>query len=59
MLFSQRVYTLMDTLTFITFGKEFGVSGFSNYEIANGPEFEMSYDRGNEMYEIEIWIPCG
>lgn len=29
----------------------------SNYEFANGPEFEMTYDRGNNMYEMEIWIP--
>jgi AraC family transcriptional regulator len=29
----------------------------SNYEFANGPEFEMTYDRGNNMYEIEVWVP--
>lgn len=29
----------------------------SNYEAANGPEFEMTYDRGNNMYEMEVWIP--
>ncbi|WP_233277723.1 GyrI-like domain-containing protein [Paenibacillus durus] len=29
----------------------------SNYESANGPELEMTYDRGNNMYEMEIWIP--
>ncbi|MFE4714354.1 effector binding domain-containing protein [Paenibacillus sp. NPDC056722] len=29
----------------------------SNYENANTPEFEMTYDRGNNMYEMEIWIP--
>lgn len=29
----------------------------SNYEFANGPEFEMTYDRGNDLYEMEIWIP--
>lgn len=29
----------------------------SNYEFANGPEFEMTYDRGNRLYEIEVWIP--
>jgi hypothetical protein len=28
-----------------------------NYEFANGPEFEMTYDRGNNMYEMEVWIP--
>ncbi|UHA75434.1 AraC family transcriptional regulator [Paenibacillus sp. 481] len=28
-----------------------------NYEAINGPEFEMTYDRGNGMYEMEIWIP--
>lgn len=28
----------------------------SNYEFANGPEFEMTYDRGNDMYEMEVWI---
>ncbi|MFD1136408.1 AraC family transcriptional regulator [Paenibacillus urinalis] len=29
----------------------------SNYEFANSPEFEMTYDRGNRLYEIEVWIP--
>lgn len=29
----------------------------SNYEFADGPEFEMIYDRGKNMYEMEIWIP--
>ncbi|MFC5406570.1 AraC family transcriptional regulator [Cohnella soli] len=29
----------------------------SNYESANSPHFEMVYDRGNNMYETEIWIP--
>lgn len=29
----------------------------SNYESANGPEFEMTYERGNNMYEMEVWIP--
>jgi AraC family transcriptional regulator len=28
-----------------------------NYNFANGPEFEMTYDRGNGMYEMEVWIP--
>ncbi|MCR8659787.1 AraC family transcriptional regulator [Paenibacillus endoradicis] len=28
-----------------------------DYQFANGPEFEMSYDRGNGMYEMEVWIP--
>lgn len=28
-----------------------------NYEFANRPEFEMTYDRGNNMYEMEVWIP--
>lgn len=28
-----------------------------NYKQAHGPEFEMTYDRGNNMYEMEIWIP--
>ena len=28
-----------------------------NYEHADGPEFEMTYDRGNNMYEMEVWIP--
>lgn len=29
----------------------------SNYEATEGPEFEMTYDRGNNMYEMEVWIP--
>ncbi|MBB3071845.1 AraC family transcriptional regulator [Paenibacillus baekrokdamisoli] len=29
----------------------------SNYEFANGTELEMTYDRGNGMYEMEVWIP--
>lgn len=29
----------------------------SNYEHADGPEFEMTYYRGNNMYEMEVWIP--
>jgi AraC family transcriptional regulator len=29
----------------------------SNYEFANGPEFRMTYDRGNGMYEMEVWVP--
>lgn len=29
----------------------------SNYEHAEGPEFEMTYYRGNDMYEMEVWIP--
>jgi len=29
----------------------------SNYEFANGPEFEMTYDRGNYRFEVEVWIP--
>lgn len=29
----------------------------SNYEFANGPEFEITYERGNNMYEMEVWIP--
>ncbi|MFD3259013.1 effector binding domain-containing protein [Paenibacillus lentus] len=29
----------------------------SNYEFANGSEFEITYDRGNNMYEMEVWIP--
>ncbi len=29
----------------------------SGYEHDDGPEFEMTYDRGNNMYEMEIWIP--
>lgn len=28
-----------------------------NYEQAEGPEFEMTYYRGNNMYEMEVWIP--
>ncbi|RXZ82871.1 AraC family transcriptional regulator [Paenibacillaceae bacterium] len=28
-----------------------------DYHFANGPEFEMTYDRGNDMYEMEVWIP--
>lgn len=28
-----------------------------NYEQAEGAEFEMCYDRGNNLYETEIWIP--
>ncbi|WP_338553252.1 AraC family transcriptional regulator [Paenibacillus sp. KS-LC4] len=28
-----------------------------DYHFANGPEFEMTYDRGNGMYEMEVWIP--
>ncbi|MGM0884462.1 MAG: AraC family transcriptional regulator [Bacillota bacterium] len=28
-----------------------------DYNFANGPEFEMTYDRGNGMYEMEVWIP--
>lgn len=28
-----------------------------DYEFANGPEFEMTYDRGNGMYEMEVWVP--
>ncbi|PUA38049.1 AraC family transcriptional regulator [Paenibacillus elgii] len=28
-----------------------------NYESANGPEFEMTYDRGNNLYEMEVWMP--
>lgn len=28
-----------------------------DYHFTNGPEFEMTYDRGNGMYEMEIWIP--
>lgn len=28
-----------------------------NYEQIAGPEFEMTYERGNNMYEMEIWIP--
>ncbi len=29
----------------------------STYEAANGPEFEMTYERGNHVYEMEVWIP--
>jgi AraC family transcriptional regulator len=29
----------------------------SNYEFANGPEFRMTNDRGNGMYEMEVWVP--
>jgi AraC family transcriptional regulator len=28
-----------------------------NYEPENVPEFEMVYNRGNNMYEMEVWIP--
>jgi len=28
-----------------------------NYEQSEGPEFEMTYYRGNNMYEMEVWIP--
>lgn len=28
-----------------------------DYNFANGPEFEMTYDRGKGMYEMEVWIP--
>lgn len=28
-----------------------------DYNFANGSEFEMTYDRGNGMYEMEVWIP--
>jgi AraC family transcriptional regulator len=28
-----------------------------NFEQADGPEFEMTYYRGNDMYEVEVWIP--
>ncbi|OXM16371.1 AraC family transcriptional regulator [Paenibacillus herberti] len=28
-----------------------------DFNFANGPEFEMTYDRGNGMYEMEVWIP--
>ncbi len=28
-----------------------------DYQFANGPEFEMTYDRGNGMYEMGVWIP--
>lgn len=29
----------------------------SSYEIVEGPEFEMTYYRGNNKYEQEVWIP--
>jgi AraC family transcriptional regulator len=29
----------------------------SNYECASGPEFRMNYDRGNDMHEMEVWVP--
>ncbi|MBU9722817.1 GyrI-like domain-containing protein [Litchfieldia alkalitelluris] len=29
----------------------------SDYEPINAPELEMTYDRGNNMYEMEVWIP--
>ena len=29
----------------------------SGYEHADGPELEMTYDRGNGLYEMEVWIP--
>lgn len=29
----------------------------SSYEVAKGPEFEMTYYRGNNKYEQEVWIP--
>ncbi|NMO94287.1 AraC family transcriptional regulator [Paenibacillus lemnae] len=29
----------------------------SNYEFANGPEMEMTYDHGGNMYEMQVWIP--
>lgn len=29
----------------------------SNYEFASGHEFEITYDRGHNLYEIEVWIP--
>ncbi|MRN51470.1 hypothetical protein GJB61_00410 [Paenibacillus sp. LC-T2] len=29
----------------------------SNYESTDGPEFEMTYERANNMYEMEVWIP--
>ncbi len=29
----------------------------SDYEIAPGPEFEMTYHRGDNLYEQEVWIP--
>ncbi len=28
-----------------------------NYDNVDGPEFEMTYDRGNGKYEMEVWIP--
>jgi AraC family transcriptional regulator len=28
-----------------------------NYKQEYGPELEMTYDRGNNMYEMEIWMP--
>lgn len=39
--------------------KRIGTEWFptSNYEHADGPEFEMTYYRGNDMYEMEVWIP--
>lgn len=39
--------------------KRIGTEWFptSNYEYADGPEFEMTYYRGNDMYEMEVWIP--
>ncbi|MGU3470125.1 GyrI-like domain-containing protein [Paenibacillus sp. D51F] len=27
------------------------------YDNVDGPEFEMTYDRGNGKYEMEVWIP--
>ncbi len=29
----------------------------SGYEHDDGPELEMIYDRGNNMHEMEVWIP--
>jgi len=29
----------------------------SDYEVAEGPEFEMTYHRGGDLYEQEVWIP--
>ncbi|MDO3409849.1 GyrI-like domain-containing protein [Saccharibacillus sp. CPCC 101409] len=29
----------------------------SDYESLNEPEFEMTYDREDGLYEMEIWIP--
>jgi len=29
----------------------------SGFEVAKGPEFEMTYYRGNNKYEQEVWIP--